>query len=188
MSHCPEENRLCTRGGSATVRERASTLSVSNVESIRHVGARSLTNLVSARNIPKVSHWSRKWDSLVGHFIVVFNVFNPACPTVPPYMVNRPLCPIRPCFVPCPTVPEKNEVIRARHSALRVPHSALEKSGGEPAFPTAFGRVLSPAFRRPTDGARRIRPLTQGGTYTNYAFRIPLSVACQRSSVDGTTV
>jgi hypothetical protein len=31
----------------------------------------------------KVSHRSRNWDSLVGHFIVVFNKVNPSCPAVP---------------------------------------------------------------------------------------------------------
>jgi hypothetical protein len=30
-----------------------------------------------------VSHLSQKWDRLVGHFIVVYNKVNPACPAVP---------------------------------------------------------------------------------------------------------
>jgi hypothetical protein len=45
-----------------------------------------------------------------------------------------------------------------RRSRTIIPHSAFKKSGGEPAFLTALGRVFSPAFRRPPDGGAKNPP------------------------------
>ena len=41
--------------------------------------------------VPKVSHPSRKWDTLVGHFTVVSVRVNPVCPAVP-RIVEKILC------------------------------------------------------------------------------------------------
>ena len=87
----------------ATVRERARSRRIDSMLNTGDVEARSLTVAFP----PVVSHASRKWDTLVGHFIVVSNIFNPVCPAVPPYLKMMLFCPIRLTFVPCPAVPEK---------------------------------------------------------------------------------
>jgi hypothetical protein len=123
MSHCPRKNQYGDTGGDATVRERASALSVSSTESIGQLGTHFLT-VASPPVCPKVSHWSRKWDSLVGHFIVVDIIFNIGCPAVPPPMVNRPFglsfCPMSHC-------PRKKTDLA---KTFRTPRSAVEEERG----------------------------------------------------------
>src|SRR5512144_1725259 len=92
MSQCPRK-QFGSTGGNLTVRERASTSSVSNTRSVRRRDTLP-TGRVSACVVPKVSHSSQKWDSVVGHFIVVFITFNPSCPAVPRFIENIFICPI----------------------------------------------------------------------------------------------
>ena len=96
-------------------------------------GTHSLPASVSACFVPKVSHSSRKWDSLVGHFSVVTVGLNPVCPAVPLYIEN----------------------------SLIVPSWDGEKSGGKPALLTALGCGGPLRSRRITDGGGGTHPPTQ---------------------------
>ena len=43
--------------------------------------------------MPFLSYSSQKWDTLVGHFIVLSIIFNPCCPAVPRIAANDRYCP-----------------------------------------------------------------------------------------------
>jgi hypothetical protein len=145
-----------------------------------NVRARSLTVAFP----PVVSHRSLKWDSLVGHFIVVFNKVNQSCPAVPLVPRENELFPCEktkcckqgPYAAECVSQPMKvlgtvglvfvragvlaseielskisiktgandrratdsSVVLNVSFVVLPVKGFLREKSGGEPAFLTAF--------------------------------------------------
>ena len=82
-------------GRNPTVKERAPMQPNDSALDIDNVDARSLTVAFLPVCVPKVSHPSQKWDTLVGHFIVVFNNLNPCCPAVPLYIENNLFVPDR---------------------------------------------------------------------------------------------
>ena len=86
--------------------------------------------------LPKVSHSSQKWDSWVGHFIVLFNRFNLCCPTVPRNSEKHTGDSFRLSFVPCPSVPGK-------YSWANCTHQRMHGHKGTHSLPGVFMPVLS---------------------------------------------